>query len=153
MTTDGLRICRRVCRQRADEMLVMLVLLERDNFCVNSVISLTSYAVVCSNVVVHLWEDHNELWSSHKWTTTTKRATARLFLLHENVSSNYHTNLGSFDHSLEYTPKKVNSGVVFDVADGTTDVPVEFQANLEMYDDEHQLMRSENKVCIECSLI
>ena len=33
--------------------LVMLVLLERDNFCVNSVISLTSYAVVCSNVVVH----------------------------------------------------------------------------------------------------
>ena len=31
----------------------MLVLLERDNFCVNSVISLTSYAVVCSNVVVH----------------------------------------------------------------------------------------------------
>ena len=39
--------------------LVMLVLLERDNFCVNSVIFLTSYAVVCSNVVVHLWEDHN----------------------------------------------------------------------------------------------
>jgi len=34
--------------------LVMLVLLERDNFCVNSVISLTSYAVVCSNVVVVL---------------------------------------------------------------------------------------------------
>ena len=31
----------------------MLVLLERDNFCVNSVISLTSYAVVFSNVVVH----------------------------------------------------------------------------------------------------
>jgi len=38
--------------------LVMLVLLERDNFCVNSVISLTSYAVVCSNVVVHN-SDHN----------------------------------------------------------------------------------------------
>jgi len=36
----------------------MLVLLERDNFCVNSVISLTSYAVVCSNVVVHN-SDHN----------------------------------------------------------------------------------------------
>jgi hypothetical protein len=34
--------------------LVMLVLLERDNFCVNSVIFLTSYAVVCSNPVVHL---------------------------------------------------------------------------------------------------
>jgi len=31
----------------------MLVLLERENFCVNSAISLTSYAVVCSNVVVH----------------------------------------------------------------------------------------------------
>jgi len=38
--------------------LVMLVLLERDNFCVNSVISLTSYAVVCSYVVVHN-SDHN----------------------------------------------------------------------------------------------
>jgi len=36
----------------------MLVLLERDNFCVNSAISLTSYAVVCSNVVVHN-SDHN----------------------------------------------------------------------------------------------
>jgi len=42
--------------------LVMLFLLERDNFCVNSVISLTSYAVVCSNVVVHNW--------SLLWTTT-----------------------------------------------------------------------------------
>ena len=36
----------------------MLVLLERDNFCVNSAISLTSYAVVFSNVVVHN-SDHN----------------------------------------------------------------------------------------------
>ena len=36
----------------------MLVLLERDNFGVNSAISLTSYAVVCSNVVVHN-SDHN----------------------------------------------------------------------------------------------
>ena len=36
----------------------MLVLLERDNSWVNSVISLTRYAVVCSNVVVHN-SDHN----------------------------------------------------------------------------------------------
>ena len=50
--------------------LVMLVLLERHNFCVNSVISLTSYAVVCSNVVV---------WSSHKWTTTLFTASQELF--------------------------------------------------------------------------
>ena len=42
--------------------LVMLVLLERDNFCVNFVISLTSYAVVCSNVVVHN-SDHNALFT------------------------------------------------------------------------------------------
>ena len=41
----------------------MLVLLERDNFCVNSAISLTSYAVVCSNVVVHN-SDHNEFSSN-----------------------------------------------------------------------------------------
>ena len=40
----------------------MLVLLERDNFGVNSAISLTSYAVVCSNVV----------WSL-LWTTTGAR--------------------------------------------------------------------------------
>jgi len=54
VTTDGKRICRRVCRQRPDQMLVMLVLLENEEFCESSVIFLTIYAVVCSNVVVHL---------------------------------------------------------------------------------------------------
>ena len=33
--------------------LVMLVLLERDNFCLDFAFSLSIYAVVCSNVVVH----------------------------------------------------------------------------------------------------
>ena len=36
----------------------MLVLLERDNFCLDLVFSLSIYAVVCSNVVVHN-SDHN----------------------------------------------------------------------------------------------
>ena len=36
----------------------MLVLLERDNFCLDFVFSLSIYAVVCSNVVVHN-SDHN----------------------------------------------------------------------------------------------
>ena len=40
--------------------LVMLVLLERDNFCLDLVFSLSIYAVVCSNVVVHN-SDHNEV--------------------------------------------------------------------------------------------
>ena len=45
----------------------MLILLERDNFCVNSVISLTSYAVVCSNIVVHN-SDHNSAIVDYKST-------------------------------------------------------------------------------------
>jgi hypothetical protein len=52
--------------------LVMLVLLERDNFCLDFVFSLSIYAVVCSNVVVHN-SDHNcALWSL-LWTTTEER--------------------------------------------------------------------------------
>ena len=58
MTTDGKRICRRVCRHKSGHNLVILVLLERDNFCLDFVFSLTIYAVVCSNVVVHI-SDHN----------------------------------------------------------------------------------------------
>jgi len=33
MTTDGKRICRRVCRQKSGHNLVMLVLLENEEFC------------------------------------------------------------------------------------------------------------------------
>ena len=33
VTTDGKRICRRVCRQKSGHNLVMLVLLENEEFC------------------------------------------------------------------------------------------------------------------------
>ena len=51
------------------ECWLWLVMLESDNFCVDSVIFLTSYAVVCSNVVLHN-SDHNWLhWNSRRLTT------------------------------------------------------------------------------------
>jgi len=60
VTTDGKRISRRVCRQKSGHNSVMLVLLENEEFCEVPQFSLTIYAVVCSNVVVHL-SDHNRV--------------------------------------------------------------------------------------------
>jgi len=49
--------------------------------------------------------------------------------------------------AISYSHCQIKAGIVFDINESEdVDVPVEFQANLEMYDDEHQRMRSENKV-------
>jgi len=50
--------------------------------------------------------------------------------------------------AVSYLCRQIKAGIVCDVNESEEDVPVEFQANFEMYDDEHQRMRSEIKVRI-----
>ena len=56
--------------------------------------------------------------------------------------------------AISYSHCQIKAGIVFDINESEdVDVPVEFQANLEMYDDEHQRMRSEIKVHLEFGMI